>query len=167
LWQAPIPAVDQPLIDDRDVAALKDKVLASGLSVSQLVSTAWTSASTFRGSDMRRGANGARIRLAPQKDWGANQPAQLAKVLLGNMPHGRGLHRIRAHRAPAPAEWAKKEGEDHETQSLRHSQVAETAKVSPGKSGVSGNFSRYPKIISRDVGPQHVGLGVGRCVCRR
>jgi catalase-peroxidase len=81
LWQDPIPTVDHPLIDEQDVAALKAKVLASGLSVPELVSTAWASASTFRGSDMRGGANGARIRLAPQKDWEANQPAQLAKVL--------------------------------------------------------------------------------------
>ncbi|CBJ38875.1 Peroxidase/catalase (Catalase-peroxidase) [Ralstonia solanacearum CMR15] len=81
IWQDPIPAVDHKLIDAQDIAALKAKVLASGLSVSQLVSTAWASASTFRGSDMRGGANGARIRLAPQKDWDANQPAQLAKVL--------------------------------------------------------------------------------------
>ncbi|MEQ9727894.1 catalase/peroxidase HPI [Pseudomonas sp. WHRI 8822A] len=81
LWQDPLPAVHHPLIDDADVAALKAQVLASGLSVSELVGTAWASASTFRGSDKRGGANGARIRLAPQKDWAANQPEQLAKVL--------------------------------------------------------------------------------------
>jgi catalase-peroxidase len=81
IWQDPIPAVDHPLIDDEDIAALKAKVLASGLTVPQLVSTAWASASTFRGSDKRGGANGARIRLAPQKDWEVNQPAQLATVL--------------------------------------------------------------------------------------
>ena len=81
LWQDPIPAVDHPLIGEQDIAALKAKILASGLSVSQLVATAWASASTFRGSDKRGGANGARIRLAPQKDWEVNQPAQLAKVL--------------------------------------------------------------------------------------
>jgi len=81
IWQDPIPAVDHPLVDDQDVAALKAKVLASGLSVPELVSTAWASASTFRGSDKRGGANGARIRLSPQKDWEVNEPEQLAKVL--------------------------------------------------------------------------------------
>jgi catalase-peroxidase len=81
IWQDPTPAVDHELIGDQDIAALKAKILASGLSISQLVTTAWASAATFRGSDKRGGANGARIRLAPQKDWEVNQPAELAKVL--------------------------------------------------------------------------------------
>jgi catalase-peroxidase len=81
IWQDPVPAVNHPLIDDKDAAALKAKILASGLTVSQLVSTAWASASTFRGSDKRGGANGARIRLSPQKDWEVNEPAQLKTVL--------------------------------------------------------------------------------------
>jgi len=81
IWQDPIPAVDHPLVDAQDIAALKASLLASGLTIPQLVNTAWASASTFRGSDMRGGANGARIRLAPQKDWEVNQPAELAQIL--------------------------------------------------------------------------------------
>ncbi len=81
IWQDPIPAVDHPLVDAADVAALKQKILASGLSVSELVGAAWASASTWRGSDRRGGANGARVRLAPQKDWEVNNPPVLAKVL--------------------------------------------------------------------------------------
>ncbi len=81
IWQDPVPAVDHPLVDEQDIAALKAKILASGLTIAQLVTTAWASAATFRGSDKRGGANGARIRLAPQKDWEVNQPAELAKVL--------------------------------------------------------------------------------------
>src|SRR5216110_2948220 len=81
IWQDPLPEVEHPLVNEQDVAALKQKILASGLSVSQLVQTAWASAFTFRGSDKRGGANGARIRLAPQKDWDVNNPPELAKVL--------------------------------------------------------------------------------------
>src|SRR5205809_7038922 len=81
LWQDPVPEVDHELIGAEDIAALKGKILASGLSVSQLVSTAWASAASFRGTDKRGGANGARIRLAPQKNWEVNEPAELAKVL--------------------------------------------------------------------------------------
>jgi catalase-peroxidase len=81
IWQDPVPAADHALVNDADVAALKVKIMASGLTVRELVATAWASASTFRGSDKRGGANGARIALAPQKDWAVNEPAQLAKVL--------------------------------------------------------------------------------------
>ena len=81
IWQDPVPAVDHPLIDDADIKALKETILKSGLSTGDLVRTAWASASTFRGSDFRGGANGARIRLAPQKDWDVNEPAKLQSVL--------------------------------------------------------------------------------------
>src|SRR5678815_3076941 len=81
IWQDPVPAVDHALIDEKDVASLKEKILSSGLSTAQLASTAWASASTFRGTDKRGGANGARIRLEPQKDWEVNNPPELAKVL--------------------------------------------------------------------------------------
>ena len=102
IWQDPIPAVDHQLIDAADIAALKKDILASGLTVSELVSTAWASASTFRGSDKRGGANGARIRLAPQKDWPVNKPAQLAKVLKtleGIQASFNGAHLAKARRA--------------------------------------------------------------------
>src|SRR5262249_4811972 len=81
LWQDPVPKVDHPLIDEKDIAALKEKIIASGLSVSQLVYTAWSSAATFRGTDKRGGANGARIRLAPQKNWEVSNPRELPKAL--------------------------------------------------------------------------------------
>src|SRR6185312_10615248 len=81
LWQDPVPPVDHELIGESDIAALKSKILGSGLSIPQLVSTAWNSAASFRGTDKRGGANGARIRLAPQKDWASNEPARLARVL--------------------------------------------------------------------------------------
>jgi catalase-peroxidase len=101
IWQDPIPAVDHPLIDAKDIEALKGKIAAAGLSVTQLVSTAWASASTFRESDKRGGANGARIRLAPQKDWEVNNPPELAKVL-------RALEAIQKDFNGAPAPGAKK-----------------------------------------------------------
>ena len=100
IWQDPIPAVDHPLIDDKDVAALKAKILASGLTVSQLVSTAWASASTFRGSDKRGGANGARIRLSPQKDWEVNNPPELAKVLVEPRSDPEGVRQESVARRP-------------------------------------------------------------------
>ncbi len=110
IWQDPIPKVDHTLVDERDISELKGKLLASGLTVSQLVSTAWASASTYRGSDMRGGADGARIRLAPQKDWAVNQPDQLGRVLMaleivraefnGDNP------RTRGSRSPTSSCWA-------------------------------------------------------------
>ena len=93
IWQDPVPAVDHALVDDQDIASLKTQILASGLSISQMVTTAWASAATFRGSDKRGGANGARLRLAPQKDWEAHQPAELAKVLAKLEAHPAGLQR--------------------------------------------------------------------------
>ena len=98
LWQDPVPAVDHELIGEQDIAALKAKILASGLSISQLVTTAWASAATFRGSDKRGGANGARIRLAPQKDWEVNQPAELAKVLQTLEGDPKGVQRVAVRR---------------------------------------------------------------------
>ena len=109
LWQDPIPTVDHKLVDAKEVAGLKEKILACGLSVSELVATAWASAATFRGSDKRGGANGGRIRLAPQKDWEANQPAQLAKVLKALEGIQKAFNDARAHVAmrqlvPGPRE---------------------------------------------------------------
>ncbi len=98
LWQDPIPAVNHALVDDKDVAALKAKIIASGLTVSQLVTTAWASASTFRGSDKRGGANGARIRLAPQKDWKVNQPEQLAESPEGARKDSERVQRLAVRR---------------------------------------------------------------------
>ena len=98
IWQDPIPAQGQPMVDAQDLAALKVRILASGLSHAQLVSTAWASAATFRGSDKRGGANGARIRLAPQKDWEVNQPAELAKVLSGLEAIQRAFNRVQSGR---------------------------------------------------------------------
>ena len=98
MWQDPVPAVTHALVGAADIAALKRTILASGLSISQLVSTAWASASTFRGTDKRGGANGARIRLAPQKDWAVNHPAELAKVLRDPRGHPAGVQRAPAAR---------------------------------------------------------------------
>jgi catalase-peroxidase len=138
IWQDPIPAVDHALVDDQDAAGLKANILDSGLSVSELVSTAWASASTFRGSDMRGGANGARIRLAPQKDWEANQPKQLAKVL-------KTLEGIRAE-FNSKASGGKKvsladlivlAGNAGVEQAARHAGVEVTVPFSPGRMDAS------------------------------
>ena len=98
IWQDPIPAVDHPLIDDADIAALKAKILGAGLTVPQLVSAAWASASTFRGSDKRGGGNGARIRLEPQKDWEVNNPAELKEDAREARGDPEGLQRLRQRR---------------------------------------------------------------------
>ncbi len=105
VWQDPLPAVDHPLIGEAEIAALKAKVLASGLSIPQLVTTAWASASTFRGSDKRGGANGARIRLEPQKNWEMNQPAELAKVLEALEAIQRDFNGLAANPAARKSRW--------------------------------------------------------------
>jgi catalase-peroxidase len=96
IWQDPVPAVDHPMVNEQDISTLKARLLASGLSISQLVNTAWASASTFRGSDKRGGANGARIRLAPQKDWEANQPAELSQGAHRAGSHPEGVQRVQS-----------------------------------------------------------------------